>query len=882
MMPSTWNGPKQYSKVIATALILAFALTTPYGAIQQAFADATEDGLAAAMGLSTAEISSADLGTSDHTGVKVETTAAGNFPTEGTSFAVLSSGCANDVLLPNDEENHTCLLGGLNTPGDDQGHDLVQFTLVLNVPTNATNVSFDWKFYSDEFEEFVGTDFNDAFLVEKGSSNFTLSGNNVTAPNNIAFDQNDDLISINTSGNLAMTAEGASGTTYDGATPLLTTTTSVPAGSSTVTLIFSIFDMGDDAYDTTVLVDNVRFDAGGDDGSTTKKATSLDCTVPDTAASDSSINVSSTLVDATTLDPVSGATIEWSVLPSGPTATSTTDSSGVAQASLDLTGLAAGSYTVSAAFAGNDTYQVNSCEAPLEILPPSGNNPPAAVDDSAETDVNVGTTIDVLTNDTDLDGDTLTVTNVTQPANGSVVDNGDGTVTYTPNANFTGTDEFEYTISDGNSTDTAKVVVEVAGVTPENNPPTAVDDSAETDLNVGITINVLTNDTDLDGDTLTITNNTEPVNGSVVDNGDGTVTYTPNANFTGTDEFEYTISDGNSTDIAKVTIQVKDPTPPENNPPTAVDDSAETDVNVGTTIDVLTNDTDLDGDTITITNVTLPVNGSVVDNGDGTVTYTPNANFTGTDEFEYTISDGNSTDTAEVTVQVGDLTPPENNPPTAVDDSAETDLNVGITINVLTNDTDLDGDTITITNVTLPVNGAVADNGDGTVTYTPNANFTGTDEFEYTISDGNSTDAAKVTIQVGDLTPPVDYGLQLFENGTDVSDGIVNLNQEVRAVAETADSLVDQVTFRWMRPSGEIAQNVTVPISSPEDTFIPDEQGTWVVEADFGNDQIIRKMLDISFFVVPESPIGAIAMLLASMGALGGFLYFRSRRPIVG
>jgi hypothetical protein len=228
------------------------------------------------------------------------------------------------------------------------------------------------------------------------------------------------------------------------------------------------------------------------------------------------------------------------------------------------------------------------------------------------------------------------------------------------------------------------------------------------------------------------------------------------------------------------------------------------------------------------------------------------------------------------------LPPSGNNPPAAVDDSAETDINVGTTIDVLTNDTDLDGDTLTVTNVTQPANGSVVDNGDGTVTYTPNANFTGTDEFEYTISDGNTTDAAKVTVQVGDLTPPVDYGLQLFENGTSVSDGIVNLNQEVRAVAETADTLVDQVTFRWMSPSGEIAQNVTVPISTPEDTFIPDEQGTWIVEADFGNGQVIRKMLNISFFVVPESPIGAIAMLLASMGALGGFLYFRSRRPIMG
>lgn len=349
-------------------LVITTALSNNGG--QMAFAAGSAANLAAATGLQTGDIVSTSLGTSSQTGVAIQTTPAGSFPTEGNSFAVLSTGCAADVLLPNNEENHTCgdngpstALDGLNTS---QGRDMVQLSMVLNVPTGATAVSFDWKFYSDEFKEFVNTDFNDAFLAELGSSTFTLSGNQVTAPNNVAVDQNGDLISINTSGNLAMSLAEASGTTYDGATPALTTSAAIPSSSSTITLIFSIFDMGDDIYDTTIFLDNIHFNTDGG-GTTTKKASNLECFVPETADKGSTIQVLAILKDASTLDPISGATINWSVAPGGPTPSSTTNATGAAEIQIDLSGLAAGLYTVTASFAGNDIYQKNSCEKPLEI-----------------------------------------------------------------------------------------------------------------------------------------------------------------------------------------------------------------------------------------------------------------------------------------------------------------------------------------------------------------------------------------------------------------------------------------------------------------------------------------------------------------------------------
>lgn len=127
-----------------------------------------------------------------------------------------------------------------------------------------------------------------------------------------------------------------------------------------------------------------------------------------------------------------------------------------------------------------------------------------------------------------------------------------------------------------------------------------------------------------------------------------------------------------------------------------------------------------------------------------------------------------------------------------------------------------------------------------------------------------------------------DYQFLLLEEGAP-SDGIVDWGQEVSAIATTLDESVDNVAVRWISPTGEIVREVTLPISSDaQDSFAPKEFGQWTIEADFLNGIVIRKTFDISFFVIPESPIGAIAMTLASVAALGGFLYFRARKPSIG
>ena len=339
---------------------------------------------------------------------------------------------------------------------------------------------------------------------------------------------------------------------------------------------------------------------------------------------------------------------------------------------------------------------------------------------------------------------------VTQPPNGTAVVNGDNTITYTPDPNYSGTDTFTYTISDGNGgTATATVTVNVGGT---NDDPVATDDTRNTLEDTPVTIPVLGNDSDPDGDTLAVQSVTQPANGTVVINGNGTVTYTPNANYSGTDTFTYTVSDGNGgTATATVTVTVA----PINDPPVAIDDLygtlEDTPLNVPAP-GVLGNDSDVDGDVLTVFSFTQPANGTVTLTNNGSFDYVPDTHFSGTDTFTYVVSDGKGGgDTATVTIDVTAV----NDDPDAVDDNGTTVENIAIIIAVLGNDTDPENNPLTVQSVTQPANGTTTINPDNTITYTPNAGFTGIDTFTYTITDGNGgTDTATVTVTVTPVIPP--------------------------------------------------------------------------------------------------------------------------------
>ena len=377
----------------------------------------------------------------------------------------------------------------------------------------------------------------------------------------------------------------------------------------------------------------------------------------------------------------------------------------------------------------------------MNVTVTAANDGPVAVTDAATTAEDTAATIAVLTNDSDLDGDALVVSSVTVPAHGTAAVNPDGTIAYTPAANYNGADSFSYTIGDGNGgSATATVTVTV---TAANDGPVAVNDTATTLEDTAATITVLTNDSDLDGDALMVSSVTVPAHGTAAVNPDGTIAYTPASNYNGADSFSYTIADGNGgSATATVTVTVT----AANDGPVAVNDTATTSRTRRRRSRSSANDSDLDGDALVVSSVTVPAHGAASVNPDGTIAYAPAANYNGADSFSYTIGDGNGgTATATVSVTVTAA----NDAPVAVNDAATTAEDTAATITVLTNDTDLDGDTLSVTSVTVPAHGTATVNPDGTIAYTPSANFNGADSFSYTIGDtngGTATGTVSVTV----------------------------------------------------------------------------------------------------------------------------------------
>ncbi|MBD3225314.1 MAG: tandem-95 repeat protein, partial [Caldithrix sp.] len=290
----------------------------------------------------------------------------------------------------------------------------------------------------------------------------------------------------------------------------------------------------------------------------------------------------------------------------------------------------------------------------LQLTPAGGsNNAPIAVDDDATTDEDQTVTVDVLANDSDADGDTLTIFDVFEPENGTAVINIDSTITYTPDTNFNGADQFDYVISDGNNgNDTATVSVTVNAV---NDRPVAVSDDTTTNEDTAVYIAVLINDTDVDNDPLSINDITaEPQNGTATNNG-SEILYTPAENFVGTDQFQYEITDGmGGADSALVTVSVN----AVNDAPVAVEDSSTVEEDSTVFIFVLQNDSDSDGDSLMITSVNEAINGVVNTQGDSAIQYTPNADFFGADSFIYFVTDGQAEDSTMVFVDVFDINDP--------------------------------------------------------------------------------------------------------------------------------------------------------------------------------------------------------------------------------
>jgi VCBS repeat-containing protein len=402
---------------------------------------------------------------------------------------------------------------------------------------------------------------------------------------------------------------------------------------------------------------------------------------------------------------------------------------------------------------------------------------------------------------TDADGDALTFSKGTDPGNGTVIVNADGTWTYTPSTGYTGTDTFTITVSDGKGgTATATISIQV-NEQPNQVPTIEAQDLHKTTLkNTAVSGTVVA--TDADGDALTYVKGTNPSNGTVVVNGDGTWTYTPAPGYTGTDSFTITVSDGKGgTATATITIQVNEP--PNQAPTIGTQDLQKTTLK-NTAVSGAVVATDVDGDVLTFSKGTDPSHGTVFVNEDGKWTYTPRTGYTGSDSFTVVVSDGKGgTATATITIQVNE--PPNQAPTIGAQDLQKTTLkNTAVSGTVVA--TDADGDALTFSKGTNPSNGTVVVNGNGTWTYTPAPGFTGMDSFTVTVSDGKGgTATATITIQVNEppnqaptigtqdlqkttlkntavsgavVATDADGDTLTFSKGTDPSNGTVVVNED--------------------------------------------------------------------------------------------------------
>ncbi|EJI1275240.1 tandem-95 repeat protein, partial [Vibrio parahaemolyticus] len=622
----------------------------------------------------------------------------------------------------------------------------------------------------------------------------------------------------------------------------------------------------------------------------------------------------------------------------------------------------------------DDEDQVVSGSANLDILPI--NDAPNAENDVITTEEDTAVTIDVLVNDSDVEGDALSIQSASVPSEQGSVDIVDGKLVFTPAENFNGEATITYIVTDGDLTDEAKVTVTV---TPVNDSPVAVDDTTSIQEDTAVTIDVLPNDTDVDGDKLSIQSASVPEAQGKVEIVDGKLVFTPAENFNGDAEIAYIVTDGQLTDEAKVTVTVnpvddaptikvdavesitedavntdtvvatltvRDTDTPEdqltvslennsngyfvlvgdevkltqagvdavnndelnlkdltisasvsdgvnptandsdslvvnrvNDAPTvenaiadqvlsedfasytidlndafkdsdsalnfsvsgnsnvlvsiengiatitptadwngsetltftATDPSGESvnqtvDFTVAPVVDIEADSADVVEDTPTIINVlgndtfestdkvvsldaeNGPKNGTVIVNNDGTVTYTPDDNYVGEDTFTYIVTSGGVSESTTVSVDVT----PENDAPVAKDDTAITDEDTPVTIDVLPNDTDVDGDKLSVESASVPKEQGTVEVVNGKLVFTPAENFNGDAEITYTVTDGELTDEAKVTVTVNPVNDAPTIKVDAVES---ITEDAVNTDTVVATLTvRDTDTPEDQLT----------------------------------------------------------------------------------------
>ncbi|EKN4581772.1 tandem-95 repeat protein, partial [Vibrio parahaemolyticus] len=411
------------------------------------------------------------------------------------------------------------------------------------------------------------------------------------------------------------------------------------------------------------------------------------------------------------------------------------------------------------------------------------NDAPVAKDDTAITDEDTPVTIDVLPNDTDIDGDKLSIQSASVPETQGKVEIVDGKLVFTPAENFHGDAEITYTITDGALTDQATVNVTVNAV---NDTPVVESNIADQALAEDFTpytidLNTAFSDVDnVDGElTFSVSGNSN-IQVAIVN---GIATITPTADWNGSETLTFTATDPSGESISQTVNFTVAPVAD------IVADSARVVEDTPTIIKVLGNDT-FEGDdkVVSLDTNNGPANGTVSVNPDGSVTYTPNDNYHGTDSFTYIVTSGGVSESTTVSVDVT----PVNDAPVAKDDIATTQEDTAVTIDVLPNDTDIDGDKLSIQSASVPETQGKVEIVDGKLVFTPAENFNGHAEITYTVTDGQLTDEAKVTVTVNPVNDAPTIKVDAVESITE--DAVSTDTVVATLTVRDTDTPEDQLT----------------------------------------------------------------------------------------
>lgn len=390
-------------------------------------------------------------------------------PTNGSTFAILTTGNASFADDPNSAGGTGASLGD-TSPRGTYVRDASVLKIDLSVPSTANCLSFDFKFLSEEYPEYVGSAFNDAFVAELDTSNWSTTANVVNAPNNFAFDQNNNPITVNTVGLGGFNPANAAGTTYDGATPRLSAAKQLTPGPHS--LYLSIFDMGDTILDSAVFIDNLRVGWVPDPATQCQpgaqiKQFQLDL-APATASNETgtSHTVTATLKDLNaTPQELAGGTVLFAT--SGAHTESGSDVTDAAgQATFSYTGTTVGSDTISACYDANGDGSCGSDE-PFASAQATWTNAPPTNDAGGPYSGDEGDAVAISGSASDTNGDALTHTWSVAPVSG--VDAGASCTIADPSALSTtvtctddGVRELTLTTDDGVNapvTDTASLTI---------------------------------------------------------------------------------------------------------------------------------------------------------------------------------------------------------------------------------------------------------------------------------------------------------------------------------------------------------------------------------------------------------------------------------------